>query len=290
MIKPEDLDYDTYSVSFKGIRLTNVLRSLSKPSESNESVKDRIKYLDKMVNLCHYGNKFSKRIKLDYQLSNEVLKISFTKLNAENEWTLLKMILAIDYVDKYEIAREFVKAHNIKPNGLIDFIMNEIMTALNAYVSMNRNSNSYNQSKSSTTALIFNPTNNEDFSKLIKIFDQNINMLGSRLLEKSRALLNEAKKTDDFIILTEILIRSHDCFVQSCSMEGISNVLQLSKLCAEKLEKAGEFNLMVLICFLFITEYTFFSLLISFNFNKDSSFNWNSSFQRNELHNGLFME
>jgi hypothetical protein len=251
MIKPEDLDYDTYSVSFKGIRLTNVLRSLSKPSESNESVKDRIKYLDKMVNLCHYGNKFSKRIKLDYQLSNEVLKISFTKLNAENEWALLKMILTIDYVNKYEIAKEFVKAHNIKPKGLIDFIMDEIMIVLNAYVSTNRNTNSYNQTKSSTAALIFNPTNNEEFSKLIKIFDQNINMLGSRLLDKSRSLLNEAKKTDDFIILTELLIRSHDCFIQSCSMEGISNVLQLSKLCAEKLEKVGEFNLMVFFAFYF---------------------------------------
>ena len=75
MIKPEDLDYDTYSVSFKGIRLTNVLRSLSMATESSETVKDKIKYLDKMVNLCHYGNKFSKRIKLDFQLANEVKTI-----------------------------------------------------------------------------------------------------------------------------------------------------------------------------------------------------------------------
>lgn len=47
------------------------------------------------------------------------------------------------------------------------------------------------------------------------------------------------------MLLTELLIRSHDCFIQSCSMDGISNVLQVCKQCASKLEKAGEFNIMV---------------------------------------------
>ena len=70
-------------------------------------------------------------------------------------------------------------------------------------------------------------------------------MFGAKLLDKSRQLLADAKNTDDYTILTELLIRSHDCFTQSCSMEGISNVLQASKLCASKLEKAGEFNIMV---------------------------------------------
>lgn len=75
MVKLEDLDYNTQAfdtASFKAIKLTNVLRSLSRPAESNESVKDKINYLEKLVGLCHYGNKFSKRIKLDFQLANEV--------------------------------------------------------------------------------------------------------------------------------------------------------------------------------------------------------------------------
>lgn len=75
MIKPEDLDYSNQALdtsSFKGIKLTNVLRSLSKTSDSNDSAKDKLNYLEKLVGLCKYGNRFSKRIKLDFQLANEV--------------------------------------------------------------------------------------------------------------------------------------------------------------------------------------------------------------------------
>ena len=93
--------------------------------------------------------------------------------------------------------------------------------------------------------MLLDPTNDEQFSSLIQIFDKSINLFGAKLLEKSRSLLNDAKTIDDYTIPTELLIRSHDCFLQSCSMEGISNVLQTSKLCATKLEKAGEFNIMI---------------------------------------------
>lgn len=82
MVKPEDLDYSSQqtidTTSFKGIKLTNVLRSLSRPSPSsndfgpNESYKEKLSYLEKLVGLCKFGNRFSKRIKLDYQIANEV--------------------------------------------------------------------------------------------------------------------------------------------------------------------------------------------------------------------------
>ena len=65
------------------------------------------------------------------------------------------------------------------------------------------------------------------------------------MYEKSRRLLLDAKTTEDYVILTELLIRSHTFFSQSCSMEGIANVLQTSKLCATQLERAKEFNIMI---------------------------------------------
>lgn len=93
--------------------------------------------------------------------------------------------------------------------------------------------------------LMFDPTNDDEFSNLIKIFKPNSNQFGLRMYEESRRLLAHAKTTDDYIILTELLIRSHSFFSQSCSMEGISNVLQTSKMCATQLERAGEFNIMI---------------------------------------------
>ena len=92
---------------------------------------------------------------------------------------------------------------------------------------------------------MFNPTSNEEFSNLINIFKKNSNLFGLKMYEKSRKLLADAKTTTDYVILTELLIRSHSFFLQSCSMEGISNVLQTSKLCATQLEKAREFNIMI---------------------------------------------
>lgn len=97
----------------------------------------------------------------------------------------------------------------------------------------------------SSKQMMLDPMNNVQFSELIKIFDKDVNLFGNKLLDKSRSLLNDAKSGEEFSILTELLVKSHDCFIQSCSMEGISNVLETCKLCATKLEKAGEFNLLV---------------------------------------------
>jgi spatacsin len=248
MIKPEELNYTNQtfdSTSFKSVKLTNVLRSLSKPSaDSSESIKDRTEFLGKLVGLCNYGNKFSKRIKLDFQISNEILNVNFIRMLNENEWNLLKMILYSSHSNKFEIAREFVKIYDLNMARLGDFILEEILNTLNAYVQMSR---SYGNAPSKP--MILDPTNNDQFSLLIKIFDKDINMLGMKLLNKSRSILNSTKSTpttaDDYTIPTELLIRSHDCFIQSCSMEGISNVLQTCKLCAQRLEKAGEFNIMM---------------------------------------------
>ncbi len=93
-------------------------------------------------------------------------------------------------------------------------------------------------------SLMFNPTNNDEFSSLIKIFKKNSNLFGHKLHDKSKELLTKAKCTDDHIILTELLIRSHSFFLQSCSMEGISNVLKTTELYAIQLEKAREFTLL----------------------------------------------
>jgi spatacsin len=244
MIKPEELNYTNQTfdtTSFKSVKLTNVLRSLSRPTDSSESVKDRTEFLGKLVGLCNYGNKFSKRIKVDFQIANEILNVNFIKMLNENEWNLLKMILYSNHSNKFEIAREFVKTYDLNKARLSDFILEEILSTLNAYAQMNRNSFGNAPNK----PMILDPSNSDQFSLLIKIFDKDINLLGMKLLGKSRSILNSSQSIDDHTIPTELLIRSHDCFIQSCSMEGISNVLQTCKLCAMRLEKAGEFNIMM---------------------------------------------
>ena len=75
MIKPDELDscmqsFD--SASFKGIKLTNVLRSLSRTTTESETIKDRIECLEKLACLSHYGSKYCNRIKLDFRLAHEV--------------------------------------------------------------------------------------------------------------------------------------------------------------------------------------------------------------------------
>lgn len=235
MINPEELDYSNQPIdttSFKTTKLTNVLRSLSRPNEPLESANSKIQFLEKLVYLCNYGNKFSKRIKLDYLLSNEILNIPYIKLLNENQWIILKNLLYSQNKNKFSVAKEFVKIYDLNKSVLADFVLNEFLLNL-------RSANDPNP------AFIIDPFDSNQFSKLIKIFDNEINIFGNKLLEKIRQLLVKPKSSEDFLVLTELIIRSHDCFTQSCSMEGISNVLQACKICAGKMLKAEEFNLMV---------------------------------------------
>lgn len=141
MIKPEELDYNSQSfdtASFQKIRLTNVLRSMSRVSESDESIRDKAVYLEKLVGLCNYGNKFSKRIKLDFLIANEILNINFLKLMNENEWNLLKMVLYSNHAKKFDIAKEFVHIYDMNASRLCDFILDEFTNTLNACSSFNK--------------------------------------------------------------------------------------------------------------------------------------------------------
>lgn len=143
MLKPEDLDYTNHALdttNFKGVKLTNVLRSMSRTSDSNESIKDRVDFLEKLVGFCKYGNKFSKRLKLDFQLANEILKISYTKLLNEDEWTLFKMVLYSSYSNRFKVAKEFVKTYELNPKLLCDFILKELLITLNSMTMINKNS------------------------------------------------------------------------------------------------------------------------------------------------------
>lgn len=244
MIKPEDINYEnsTFDLNaFKKIKLTNVLRSLSRQTpDPNENIRDRIQCMDKLTGLCSFGDRYCQRIKLDYRLANEFLNVSFNEILNENEWNLLKRILYTSSLNKFELARHFVKVYDLDETLLCDFMLENVEKTLTAHVESVRTNNP------ARIHLMFDPTSSDDFSNLIKIFRVNSNLFGTKLLEKSRKLLaNDMKTTDHYTILTELLIKSYMCFLQSCSMEGISNVLETSKLCAAKLEKANEFNIMV---------------------------------------------
>lgn len=236
MVEPEELDYFNQPIdttSFKTIKLTNVLRSLSRPNESPGASNPKIQFLDKLVYLCNYGSKFSKRIKLDFLIANEILQISYLELLNDNQWVIFKNLLYSNNTNKFCVAKDFVTIHDLNKSILADFVLNEFLLNLKT-------------ANDPGSLLMFDPFDSKQFSKFITIFDNEINTFGNKLLEKIRELLTKPKSDEDFTILTELIIRSHDCFTQSCSMEGISNVLQACKICAGKMLEAEEFNLMVL--------------------------------------------
>jgi hypothetical protein len=259
MIKPDDLDYgnSTFDLnSFKKIKLTNVLRSLSRPSpDPSETIRDRIESMNKLTGLCSFGDRYCKRIKLDFQLAYEFLNCSFVEILNENEWKLLKRVLFSAMPNKFDLARQIVHVYDLDETNLCEFMLEQVQFTLNQHAE----STKIGFSQTQKLQLMFDPTSSEDFSNLIKIFKKNSNLFGIKLLEKSRKLLmDDTKKTENYVILTELLIRSHMCFLQSCSMEGISNVLETSKICAARLERAKEFNIMV------ISNLNFFEFIFLF--------------------------
>lgn len=144
MVSPNEIDYNLHtfdSSSFKGIKLTNVLRSISRSSNNpDEIMKDRIESLERLAGLCNYGHKFCRRIMLDFRLASDLLNISFLKVLNENEWGLLKVILYSNQSNKFELARQFVKSYDLNQGQLCDFMLREVLNTLNAYVEINKNS------------------------------------------------------------------------------------------------------------------------------------------------------
>ena len=95
MIKPSDLDYNSQafsfdSASFKGVKLTNVLRSLSRATNNpNETIKNKIESLEKLAGLCNYGDKFCHRVKLDFRLAYEVCALFNWILRNNSQFLIL---------------------------------------------------------------------------------------------------------------------------------------------------------------------------------------------------------
>ena len=82
--------------------------------------------------------------------------------------------------------------------------------------------------------------------------------LGLRLLEKCTQLVNlSSPKSDELVLLVELLVKAQNCFVRSCSMQGIEKTLQICEKCAFCLEKAGEFGLMVMFLLLFLCVFKY---------------------------------
>jgi hypothetical protein len=145
MIQPKDLDYSAQafdSTSFKGIKLTNVLKSLSltRSADSNETIKDRIDCLEKLAGLCNHGQKYCQQIKSDFRLANELLKVDYKQIVDEDKWTLLRCILNSVNKNKYNLAKDFVFNNDLDQDELCVFLLDEILLALKSYANNSQES------------------------------------------------------------------------------------------------------------------------------------------------------
>jgi hypothetical protein len=200
LIKPDEVDYSIQAfdtTSFKAIKLTNVLRSLSRTGESTEILKDRIECLEKLSSLSHHGLKYCQQIKLDYRLANELLQIDYRKIQNEKKYDLLKVILCANNKNKYELAKDFVFIYEFNQDELCLFLIDEILPNLRSYIAMSKHESNMSLNQQST--MIFNPGNNEEFTKLVKIFS-NSTIFGMKLLEKTKVLLVDAKNKEGIFL------------------------------------------------------------------------------------------
>jgi hypothetical protein len=142
MIQPKDLDYSAQafdSTSFKGIRLTNVLKSLSltRSADSNETLKDRLDCLEKLTGLCYHGQKYCQQIKSDFRLANELLRVEYKQILNEDKWHLLRCILNSTSKNKYNLAKDFVANNELNQEEVCGFLLEEMMPALTNYAANN---------------------------------------------------------------------------------------------------------------------------------------------------------
>jgi spatacsin len=105
-----------------------------------------------------------------------------------------------------------------------DFICEELVNATSRYVDSQQD-----------RLTMWDLSLDQDFVQVLQLLQDNCSILGYKIysyastLYKSHIESESLFKTSNLALVTELLIRAHECFTADCNMEGISMILKKSK-------------------------------------------------------------
>lgn len=179
---------------------------------------DCIVLLEKLVKNLQHGFNVGNKILLLYRLATSLKRTYRIMLRSRDPMEILYEITGINCSRKLELISDVIAAYRIKNTEVVKFLAGEVILHVTRQV------------EESVDALLMwgYPLN----ASLHFIMDlcSDPSLLGWELLKSANLRLGhshgEKRDVSALKIVIELLIRAHDYFIASCSMEGIASVLR----------------------------------------------------------------
>ncbi|XP_022921323.2 spatacsin [Onthophagus taurus] len=181
--------------------------------------------------------KIFKTYRIGLFLKKNYKEIAFCK----EPLTTLKEALSSENVNyKLEVINDFINVFKITKQEIADLICSELIDSITTY------------SKSVLDVYFLWDVNIQiNFTQILQLLTGNCTILGTKLFNIANTIHQNENQIEKLIsnetltLITELLIKSHDCFTADCNMEGISMVLKQSQALISTLIIAKNWNLII---------------------------------------------
>ncbi|XP_076367919.1 spatacsin [Tachypleus tridentatus] len=199
--------------------------------------------MERLENLSKTTSPTCRLISVCFQIAI-AMNVSFKSVVFEKDsFCLLKKLLQSSSPLKYSLATELIEIRFLTTEAVTTFMCQEILNCLKLYTGQ-KDEEFF---PVSSAELIFNPSEStHTFQALIRL-SGSATLLGNKLV--SHIFLDEYQEEESdqetLSLDVELCVRAHECFSESCYMEGLSRILRKARFLTEQLAAAEEYTLLV---------------------------------------------
>ncbi|XP_078044398.1 LOW QUALITY PROTEIN: spatacsin [Augochlora pura] len=178
---------------------------------------DCLTILKTLLKSLEHGQDICLRIVLYYKLAVQLGKSYCFLLTLNDPIQFLQEISESNIENKLEVFADLITAYNISNDTVATFLSDNITANIRRAIEDGEEGNIF----------LWGYSLNSDFRIIMELCNE-VSLLGCQLLKIANTLLGHSpcEKLSTLKLITELLIRSHDCFTTSCNMEGIASILR----------------------------------------------------------------
>ncbi|RUS71847.1 hypothetical protein EGW08_020394 [Elysia chlorotica] len=233
----------------RSISTSSIASNTSSLAEGSSTVdpQDTVSVMERLYTHCVKGRQVCLKIITCYKMA-QLLDTEYKEIVLSPEFDSLFQLLRINHPNKFLVARDFLASSGLSDDEVTGFLADSIVDVLKMFVKSNTDKDEESERSLQGSELMFNPTDGmEVFSQFLTLCE-NASLLGDRILQAATALFSTApgEMTPKVLtIQTELIIMAHECYTISSSMEGISHILRVSRVCCSSLAEAKEYGLII---------------------------------------------
>jgi spatacsin len=225
--------YSSHKKTYLSTRISTVSSSSHSPANSlhiqttdciDAYMNDTLAILKLLSEHLHNGLEIGQNIFMNYRISINIDIPYQVVVVATDYMKLLRDALGHNCLNKLDVVHDFIWAYKWSKHDVADFICEELVNATSRYVDSQQD-----------RLTMWDLSLDQDFVQVLQLLQDNCSILGYKIysyastLYKSHIESESLFKTSNLALVTELLIRAHECFTADCNMEGISMILKKSK-------------------------------------------------------------